>query len=182
MRIHVQAVGDPTSTSTADSLSPEATFTASLHQLKHLTVSFRSAYQCSSYTAFWHVALLYVGNAVLQDSSDPQWRQYLDLCVSGYADLYCAFRVAGGIAKSLLALAVRQGLITFVEAQALLSSVHAKGTHHALVERINTTFVVDLNTAVSHRDASLLERLADDFDGLVIFEEFTSATDFLATV
>ncbi|KAK7993912.1 hypothetical protein PG989_007293 [Apiospora arundinis] len=179
VRIPVQDVGR--STSTADSLSPEAKFTASLHQLKHLTVTFHSAFPCSGYTAFWHVALLYVGNAVLQDSSDPQWRQYLDLCVSGYADLYCGFRVAGGIAKSLLALAVRRGLITLAEAQALLSGVYAKGAHHTLAERINTTFVVDLSTAVSHRDASVLERLADTFDALAIFEEFTSAADFVVT-
>ncbi|KAK8002338.1 hypothetical protein PG989_002057 [Apiospora arundinis] len=179
VRIPVQDVGR--STSTADSLSPEAKFTASLHQLKHLTVTFHSAFPCSGYTALWHVALLYVGNAVLQDSSDPQWRQYLDLCVSGYADLYCGFRVAGGIAKSLLALAVRRGLITLAEAQALLSGVYAKGAHHTLAERINTTFVVDLSTAVSHRDASVLERLADTFDALATFEEFTSAADFVAT-
>ncbi|KAK7971420.1 hypothetical protein PG989_016436 [Apiospora arundinis] len=147
----------------------------------HLTVTYRSAYQRSGYTAFWHVALLYVGNAVLQDSSDPQWRQYLDLCVGGYADLYCGFRVAGDIAKSLLALAVCRGLMTLAEAKALLSNVHANGTHHTLVERVNTTFVVDLSAAVSHRGDSVLERLADTFDGLAVFEEFTSAADFVVT-
>ncbi|KAK7985506.1 hypothetical protein PG996_005254 [Apiospora saccharicola] len=179
MRFPAQALGE--ATSTADYLSPEAKFTASLHQLKHLTVMFRSSYQCAGFTAFWHVALLYVGNAALEDSRDPQWRQYLDICVGGYADLYGAFRVAGGIAKSLLSLAVYRGLITMVEAQALLSSVHANGTHHISVEHITTTFVVDLNTAVSDRGAALLEQLADNFDGLAIFEEFTSAADFLET-
>jgi len=74
-----------------------AVSTASLNQLKQLAISFRRAYACASYAAFWHIGLLHIANGAVRDTRDPQWRAYFLLCVTCYTDLYGAFRVAGDL-------------------------------------------------------------------------------------
>jgi hypothetical protein len=161
--------------------SAEATFTASLNQLKHLTIMFRATYPCAHYAIFWHVALLHVANAVLHDTRDSQWRAYFNLCVDSYADLFGAFRVAEGIVRGLLSVALRQGIVSGVEAQAYLSRVHANGVHHTSLENISASFVVDLKLAVMDHDAAQLDTLAKNFDDLALFDEFTFAAESLGT-
>ncbi|POR32983.1 Nitrogen assimilation transcription factor nirA [Tolypocladium paradoxum] len=160
------------SISTVDGDSANAIFAASLNQLKHLTIVFRHTYSCASYAIFWHVALLCVANAVLQDTQDPQWRPYFMLCVNSYAVLFGAFRVAEGIVRGLLSIAVSQGSMRGAEARALAQSVQARGIHHTDIGRISTSFVVDLKLAITDRDAAQLEILSNNFDDLTLFDEF----------
>src|SRR4051812_22413124 len=159
--------------------SAEGIFGASLRQLKHMTVVFRATYPCKRYTIFWHIALLQVANAVLHDTEDPEWRTYLELCLDGYADLYYSFRVAGAIPRALLSIGLSQGVVSAVEAKALLNAVLLRATHR--IENVSATFIVDLDLAVAHRSAAQLETLTKNFDELTLFEEFTTITDAAAT-
>lgn len=136
---------------------------------------FRYTYSCASYAIFWHVALLCVANAVLQDTQDPQWRPYFMLCVNSYSDLFGAFRVAEGIIRDLLSIAVAQGSMGGAEARALAQSVQARGIHHTDIGRISTSFVVDLELAMTDRDAAQLKILSENFDDLTLFDEFLAA-------
>ncbi|KAJ6439386.1 Nitrogen assimilation transcription factor nirA [Purpureocillium lavendulum] len=153
--------------------SAMAIFTASLSQLKHLAIVFRYTFRCAAYAAFWHVALLHVANAAMQDTEDPQWRGYFMLCLEGYADLFGAFPVAGAIAKSLLSMALRLDVITSSEARFLISRIYEKGAQRSHAEQISASFVVDLNLAVTDPEAPQLANLNDAFDDLVMFQEFT---------
>lgn len=150
-----------------------AAFTASLNQLKHLAVLFRYKFACAPYAAFWHTALLHVANAVMQDTEDPQWRSYFVLCLDSYAELYSSFRIAGGIVKSLLSIALRLKAITVSEAHALLAQVSEKGLHHTDIDDISASFVVDLNLVYVDRVAAQLTSLNKAFDDLALFGEFT---------
>lgn len=51
--------------SAADDPTPESVCNASLNQLKHLILVFRSRYPCATLTMLWQNALLYVANACL---------------------------------------------------------------------------------------------------------------------
>lgn len=148
-------------------------FAASLNQLKHLALVFRYTFACASYAAFWHVALMHVGNAALQCIEDPEWRSYFILCLDGYGDLFGAFPVAGAIAKSLLSMALRLSAITSSEARNLMARISEKGTHHPYTDQTSASFVVDLDLAVTDRAAAELAKLNNAFDDLVIFQEFT---------
>ncbi|KAB5518105.1 hypothetical protein GE09DRAFT_915955, partial [Coniochaeta sp. 2T2.1] len=85
-----------------------AIFEASIHQRKHMSLGFRDTYTCSSYAIFWYTALLYVANAALEDAEDSQWRSYFNLCLTSYAELFGTFRMAEGIVRSLLYIALRK--------------------------------------------------------------------------
>ncbi|KAM4062337.1 fungal zn(2)-Cys(6) binuclear cluster domain-containing protein [Hirsutella rhossiliensis] len=158
---------------TAPDAFPTTVFAASLNQLKHLALVFRYTFACAMYAAFWHVALMYIANAVIQDTEDPQWRGYLMLCLDGYGDLFGAFPVAGAIAKSLLSMALRLSVVTSSEARVLMAGIYEKGAHHPSTEQISASFVVDLDLAVTDRAAAELANLNNSFDDLVMFQEFT---------
>ncbi|KAH8904140.1 hypothetical protein BR93DRAFT_169665 [Coniochaeta sp. PMI_546] len=146
---------------------------ASIHQLKHMCLSFRDTYSCSSYAIFWHMALLYVANAALEDINDTQWRAYFNLCVTSYADLFGTFRVPEGIVRSLLSIALRKGMMSGEEAQGALERVAAKkGRPYPVVKPTSSGFVVDLNLAVTDREGAQLEPLNELFDSLRLFNEF----------
>lgn len=122
------------------------------------------------------MAPLHVANAALEDTTDPQWRAYFTLCVNCYADLFGAFRVAEGIVRSLLSIALRKGAMSGAEAQGFMQRVYAKGLSHEMVGKANTaTFVVDLKLAMTDRPAAKLEILAELFDNLSLFDEFIDA-------
>lgn len=57
--------------SSADDPTPESVCNASLNQLKHLILIFRSRYQCAALTMLWQNALLYVANACLPLQRSP---------------------------------------------------------------------------------------------------------------
>jgi len=156
--------------------SAEETFNASLNQLKHLIMVFRSMHPYTKYAVFWHMALLHVANAALHNTSDPRWREYFMICVDSYAELLGAFRVAAGIVKSLLAIAIRRSAISVVDARTILNQVLTKRTHHANVNDITATFVVDLDLAVTQPFAARLEALAGRFDEVTLFEDFITAS------
>lgn len=121
------------------------------------------------------MALLYVANAALEDISDPHWRAYFTLCLNCYADLFGTFRVAGGIVRSLLSMALRKGMMNGGEAQALLQRVSNKGRDYEILTATSSGFVVDLNLAVTDRNAAQLEPLTELFDSLRLFHEFIHA-------
>ncbi|OIW25547.1 hypothetical protein CONLIGDRAFT_621354 [Coniochaeta ligniaria NRRL 30616] len=151
----------------------KSVFEASIHQLKHMSLGFRNTYDCSSYAIFWHMALLYVANAALEDINDPQWRAYFNLCLTSYGELFGSFRVAEGIVRSLLSIALRKGMMSGEEVQAALQRVNArKGRRDPVVKPTTSGFVVDLNLAVTDREGAQLEPLNELFDTMRLFNEF----------
>ncbi len=137
-----------------------------------MSLGFRNTYACSSYAIFWHMALLYVANAALEDVNDPQWRAYFNLCLTSYADLFGSFRVAEGIVRSLLSIALRKGMMSGEEVQAALQRVNAKGRRYPVAKPTTSGFVVDLNLAVTDRERAQLEPLNELFDTMRLFNEF----------
>lgn len=154
----------------------EAVFDASLHQLKHMLLGFRYTYGCSSYAIFWHMALLYVANAALEDISDPQWRAYFNLCVTSYGDLFGSFRVVERIVRGLLSIALRKGIMSGAEASSVLERVSAKKNRPSpAVNATGSGLVVDLNLAITDRDGAQLAPLDELFDTLSLFNDFIDA-------
>lgn len=155
-----------------DAAKAQALFTASLNQLKHLIIVFRYTYPCARYSVFWHMALLDVANAALEDTSDAQWRAYFGLCVNCYADLFGAFPVAEGIVRSLLSMGLRDSTISAPEAQSFLHRVRSRGLHPSYLNPTTSTMVVDLKLATTDRNAAQLKAMADMFDSLTLFDQF----------
>ncbi|KAG7137654.1 hypothetical protein HYQ45_005060 [Verticillium longisporum] len=151
--------------------SAEAAFQASVNQLKRLIVVYRSEYQSSAYTILWHTALIYVANAVLKDTGDPEWRFYFLHCVYGYESLRKSYRLAEAIGRALLAMTLRNGDITGLEARTILQQLKQRGLDHPSGD-IRATFMGDLELAMTNPGEAKVETLAGQFEDVALFQEF----------
>ncbi|KAK8043263.1 hypothetical protein PG993_005693 [Apiospora rasikravindrae] len=163
-------------TFSAPDRAPMAAYKASVNQLKHLIVHFRSSYEASTCTLLWHTAMTYVANAMLRDSRDPEWYQYLLLCLYGYETLRRPFRVAEAIGRGLLTMMLRdKNNDTFTSAQAheILRNLKERGLSYS-TDEIRAPFMGDLELAQTDPEGAAVEKLAGDFEDMALFQEFTN--------
>ncbi|KAK6223525.1 hypothetical protein QIS74_03469 [Colletotrichum tabaci] len=153
--------------------SPDAAFNASVGQLKQLIVRYRCSYASSAYTLLWQSALIYVANAVLHDTQNPEWRFYFLACIYGYESLRKPYRIAEVITRGLLTMTLRDGDITGTEARHLLKHIREAETNHE-EDDVRATFMVDLDLAMTDPDAARVENLAKRFEDIALFREFTT--------
>ncbi|KAK1689888.1 hypothetical protein BDP55DRAFT_651927 [Colletotrichum godetiae] len=158
-------------------LSPDDAFRASVQQLKYLVVKYRSNHQTSTYTMLWQTALIYVANAVLHDTQNPEWRFYFLTCIYAYTDLRKSYRVAESISRALLTMALRGGCITHSEADALETKMTEAGGRVKRDDKIRATFMVDLDLAMWDPEAAKVEVLAKRFDDIVLFRDLATGDD-----
>ncbi|TEA14572.1 Conidial development protein fluffy [Colletotrichum sidae] len=156
--------------------TPDAAFNASVKQLKQLVVRFRCNYKSSSYTLLWQSALIYVANAVLHDTDDPEWRFYFLTCIYGYESLRPSYRIAEVISRGLLAMTLRDGDMSGPEARHLLQEMKDTDGNDAAGD-IRATFMVDLDLAMTDPEAARVENLAERFEDIALFRDFTTVDD-----
>ncbi|KAI8627221.1 hypothetical protein F5Y19DRAFT_477790 [Xylariaceae sp. FL1651] len=150
---------------------PAAAYSASIEQLKGLIIAYRSNYEASTYTILWHTALLYVANAVLQDTKIPEWRIYFLLCIYGYESLRRPYRISAVVVQSLLTMTLRDGNISGAEAREIVKQLKQRGlSSHQ--ENIRATFMADLNLAATDAEAAKVENLAARFEEMALFQDF----------
>lgn len=166
----------PLRTFTNRAVTPHAVCDASIAQLKHLIADYRREHSSSRYTILWHTALIYVANAILNDNRDSNWYADLLVCLYGYEKLGRSWRVAIGVAKSLLSLAMRKGILSSRTARSILHDLQNRDLGR-IPEEIRATFMADLSLAISDPASATVERLADQFDTHAFMKEYTTFLD-----
>lgn len=153
--------------------SINAAYTASVNQLKHLIVEYRSQHAASTYSILWHNGLIYLVNAILR-SNDPEWRMYLLLCIYGYERLSRCFRSAEVITQGLLAMTMRDTNLSGTEAHKIMGEIMQRGLkplRKNLHHDVHATFMVDLGLALTNPEAANAENMADEFSDLAMFQD-----------
>ncbi|KAI2768752.1 hypothetical protein F4815DRAFT_498004 [Daldinia loculata] len=155
--------------------SPDAVYAASVAQLKNLIVEYRSNFVESTCSILWHTGLLYLANAMLKDTSDPDRRLYLMLCLYGYESLSRPFRISEVIVQGLLSMTLKETDMTGSEAQRIVDELK-EGRLDSLKQdfehKTRATFMVDLDLALKHPEQARAEKLADEFENLALFRDF----------
>ncbi|RYP07734.1 hypothetical protein DL764_002353 [Monosporascus ibericus] len=155
--------------------SPDAAFAASVKQLKTLIVEYRTNYMASAYSILWHSGLIYLANAMLQDTSDPEWRLYFLLCIYGYESLSRPYRISEVIAQGLLSMTLRDTNMSAREARKFMKDLKEFGLDYVkknMEEEVRATFMLDLTLALSNPVGATVENLAKEFDSFALFQDF----------
>ncbi|KAI1808703.1 hypothetical protein F4811DRAFT_500426 [Daldinia bambusicola] len=155
--------------------SPDAAYAASVGQLKNLIVEYRSNYVASTYSILWHTGLLYLANAMLKDTGDPEWRVYLLLCLYGYEGLSRPYLISEVIAQGLLTMTLKETDMAGSEAQRIINELkegRLEGMARGQDDEARATFMVDLDLALKKPEEARAENLAAEFDNLALFREF----------
>jgi hypothetical protein len=153
--------------------TPDAAYTASVNQLKHLVVEYRSKYAESTFSILWHNGLIYLANAMLR-CTDPEWHVYLLVCLYGYERLNRPYRVSEVITQGLLTMTMRDTNMSGSEATKIMEELKERGLLHVkedLEDKLRATFTIDLDLALTDPEAAKAENLADGFEVLAIFQD-----------
>lgn len=170
-------------TFTASDSSPDAAYAASVSQLKHLVVEYRSKSAASTYSILCHTGLLYLANAMLKDTGDPEWRLYLLLCIYGYESLSRPYRISEVIVQGLLSMTMRETNMSGTEAQKIINEIkegRLSNVTDDFEDKIRATFMVDMDLSLQNPEEARAENLAEKFDSLALFQDFLNQDEMEA--
>lgn len=154
---------------------------ASMNQLKHLVLVFRTRYSCASTCFLWHNALLYVANdcvynepsfpedgAIEEDMDTKQPNSdlvrritWFMACVDGYKALAPQFPIVGGIMQGLLSMGIENGLVTAAGGRAYMAEAKVDASMQVLVTPPEKLWMTAQNF-------STRSRLPDNQDNFII--------------
>ncbi|KAI1841232.1 hypothetical protein JX266_012544 [Neoarthrinium moseri] len=172
-RPFVQELGhDRLSTFYHDDSSPQTVFDASVNQLKQLLLVYHVKYPEARRTCFFNTALVYVSNAILKNPGDPNWRLYFEICIRCWQDLYVCYPIYDGIMQAFLTMALKDELISIGEARPYMDQLRVRGLHHGTTRQVISSFMADLDLALTKPDEAHIHHLASQFDEIMSFDEF----------
>ncbi|XP_044716408.1 fungal zn(2)-Cys(6) binuclear cluster domain-containing protein [Hirsutella rhossiliensis] len=156
--------------------SPEAVSAASVAQLERLIFDYRFKYQSSSYSILWHMALLYVANAILDGVMDENWYSCLLLCIYGYESLGRSWQVAEAITKALLSMMLRKKDVSSDAARRILHDLENKNWAR-IPGSIRATLIADPELAPFDPRSATVECLAAQFQENAMLRDYTNILD-----
>jgi hypothetical protein len=166
----------PTATATAP-----AVYSASLKQLKRLLLIYRLKFKLASLSVLWQTAVIYIVNGMMHEThtaSSSEWRFYFQLCVAGLSDLTRSFRVFEAIAQALLGMALQKNVISVDEAKSIARDLKDLSRHHVPIDGVEdqdqARWIIDLDLGVTDPTAAQGGNLAEQFQSLLLMEEFTT--------
>jgi hypothetical protein len=146
----------------------------SINQLKKLILEYKDLKYAAT-SIFWHVALLWTVNAVVGEENDPNRRFYFMLCMKCYQKLYPCFSVIEIIVQGLLGMGIEKGIVSVSESNKIIEELLAmrQPKNETSAKRIKGAFIIDRDLALQDLDAAMVDSLAERFQEITIFSEFT---------
>ncbi|KAF2855091.1 hypothetical protein T440DRAFT_415184 [Plenodomus tracheiphilus IPT5] len=156
--------------------SPINIFSASVKQLKALIFEYTYHIKPSDWNQFFPTAIIYAVNAVLNDRLDPKQRAYFFYYIHvgrSFRSLSSASTVNATM-QALLAIAHAKGAITSAEAvtftKEFSDDYFAK---ESKIRKVMNGWAVDMDVAASNKEAANADFLANKFEEITLFSEFT---------
>lgn len=162
--------------------TPEVLFWSSLTRLERLALEYRQNHPSAATSIFWHLSLLFIGNAVVRHPTSSSWHFNFQLCIYAYADLAGSFRVADGFLRAILYMAVQKSLIPSSEARQIINRLPTgeasdAGGQNGKMPRIRSSHVADLELALDQYTRSQVTDLADRLDDALMFDDFVDGVE-----
>lgn len=149
--------------------------TASIHQLRRCITIYEHHFARRWPTVFWHTGCLFLANYAIRSNEPKEARSRdLRLALNGYRSLYPRYPVTLLIVKGLLTMAAAAQLTTTQDAYEYIRELRARGPNTASLDPpTEACFMVDLDTALVDQTSAHIDHLAQRFDDMVMFDEFT---------
>ncbi|KAF9875312.1 hypothetical protein CkaCkLH20_07132 [Colletotrichum karsti] len=159
--------------------SAEAIYAASINQLKRLCIMLRLKYPVARFSLIWHVPVIYLANAIFQESETVaslrciEQRFYLDLILAGLSDLCVGFAVSGIMARAVVYMALQNGAIQPARANRVLKKlkeIDAAREAARSTSRVNRKidWFMDLNLAMTDVKSARAEAMIDQLESLIL--------------
>ena len=161
--------------------SPEVLFWSSLTRLERLALEYRQNHPSAATSIFWHLYLLFIANAVVRHRNGA-WYFNFQLCMYAYADLAGSFRVAGGLLRAILYMAVEKKLIPSSAAREIINRLPSEESSDVTgasgkTSRFRSIHVANLDLAMGDDAASNVKDLAERLDDALLFDDFVDEAE-----
>ncbi|KAH7113806.1 hypothetical protein B0J11DRAFT_140351 [Dendryphion nanum] len=150
----------------AHAAPPASIFAASVHQLKGLLFQYTHICSPAYYSLMSSGAIVYAANAIMNDLHDPERRAYVYFYVQ--MGLRTNYRSLTDNSLAIVALAHDKGIITSTEA-----ACFAKQVGHVGERGVGSGYIIDVERAGSDAVAANVDSLAERFQEITLFGEFT---------
>jgi hypothetical protein len=162
----------------SDDSSATAIITASLNQLKRLALLFQKRHPSTMWAILVNPPLVQLGDVMLNRRlpHGPDRRLYFLLCLRTWIEMYQSYAVCWDVAKGFLSRAMRDGVMSSVEAKELMTELLRRGVHHKVPEQAMSSIVIDYDLAEGNLEVARVKVLAERFDELALYDEFTTGT------
>ena len=126
----------------------------------------------------WHTALLYVANAVLQDTASDDWLFYFLVCLYGYERLRPSYPVTRAITEGLLTMCVRDNRMSTGMARRTREELAERDRQGQItLEAMDSIFALDLDLTTSDPTSASVDSLSKAFEDHALIQEFTNVYD-----
>ncbi|KAM0413777.1 hypothetical protein ACHAPD_007018 [Fusarium lateritium] len=179
--------------------SPKAVLRASINQLQRLILISRLHHPKAHALSVLSSAVVHVSNTIIrdaalqnqtirpdfsitdQDSTDrnPNWYFYFLVCLAACQDLGSCFPVFEPVGKGLLAMALRDGSMSAVEANRLMRALEGKRPKPEEKKGEFGSFVLDFDLEATKQGGGQVKDLAAQFEEFSMHSEFTEGGDFV---
>lgn len=158
----------------------EVIFWSCLTRLECLALECRQNNPSASTSIFWHLSLLFIGNAVVRHPTGPAWHFNFLLCIYSYADLARSFRIAGVFLRAILYMAVQKKLVSSSQAREIINRLPKEEAAEATwsnnnLPRIRWSHVADLELASDNHAVSQVTDLAERLNDALMFDDFVDS-------
>ena len=180
LQIFRQYVADESAHDQTDSFSSmdgslDQVYAASTSQLKRGIYLYLSEQKGAPFSVFYNIGLLQLSHTLLKGYSDHDWRIYVQVCARAWTHVLLSYRIYRGITQTFLSVALRDGAFSSGEAHELMTKLKHAGRHHDIIgEQPASTVFKDMDQVMTDATEPRLQSLADQFDDLVMFNEFTT--------
>ena len=145
-----------------------------MRQLQWILIEYTSRYDPRFYNFCLNGAVLHILHLTLQHKDVPGSLVNLSLGMGWMKEIYTRFAVIGKVAQAYMTIGMDSGMISVEEARAFMEELQEKGRYHDL-SKVGASCIVDFKTALSSRDDSRAQDIAQRFDELALFNEVIGA-------
>ncbi|CAF3478488.1 unnamed protein product [Fusarium graminearum] len=182
--------------------SPKAVLRASINQLQRLILISRLHHPHAHSLSVLSSAVVHVSNTIIRDAAlqnqtiqpdfiitdqdkqnntdrNANWYFYFSVCLAACQDLGACFPVFEPVGKGLLAMALRDGSMSAVEANRLMRALEGQRPKPEKKEETFGSFVLDFDLEVNKQGGGQVKDLAAQFEVFSMHSEFTEGGDFV---
>ncbi|KAH7323185.1 hypothetical protein B0I35DRAFT_477067 [Stachybotrys elegans] len=158
--------------------SPLAACTASLDQLKRITLRCHLDYPGQLFSIVSMSAYLNLGSAMAggeegELTNAEERRFYFKLCMCAMQDVAIGHPMAIGLMEGVLGMAMKRQALEGSEARRFLDQLKKRGKHHGKLENTARNIMIDYNLSLVDVKGSTADSLGAELKNLVLMDEFT---------
>lgn len=152
--------------------TPSALYSASMNQLKALTVAFCTDPKLGIGNAWFNCVVVEVANDLIKNPvKDPQWHFYFKICFEYWIRVCVRYRTYFAVAHAMLSMALNAGVVEYDFVARVKEDLRTAAPHYAPNGAITSSARLTFESALAGMEEASVDNLATRLDEMFVFHE-----------